>query len=111
FESSLPPVPNNVDLGVIRDRFQGNVRYPFVDETLPNIPVRRLKTRCSAGSLGLFEFAFTRIGEQIVGVAHAHDSSARKRERDPRGVDCDPPAPPLLSNRRRGTRATCRVEY
>ena len=51
-----------------------------------------------AGDLGFLELAFSRVGQQVVRIACAHDAGAGQRQRDARGVDRDPAAAPLLGD-------------
>ena len=60
---------------------------------------------------GLLQLTFARIGEQVDGIARAHDASAGERQSHARGVDGDPAAAPLLGDVGGGARAAGRIEH
>ena len=51
-----------------------------------------------AGERGFLDLAVAAVGEQVVGIACAHDAGAGERESDAGSVDGDPAAAPLLSD-------------
>ena len=110
-ERLLPLLPDDVDLRVVRDRLQRDVRHALVDEAVANASVDGLRARRRPGELGLLELALARVGEEVVRIARAHDASTSKRERDARRVDRDPAATPLLGDSRGGAGAAGRVEH
>ena len=73
------------------NRLQRHMRYRLIYKTLPDVPICRFK--------------------DIVWESCAHYSLAGKRERDPRGVNGYPSAPPLLRDERGGSGAAGRVEH
>ncbi len=95
----LPLVPDDVDLGVVGDGFERDVRHALIDEALADVAMRRLRAdgavRVTSASLS---WPSRRIGEQVIRIARAHDASASQRERHARGVDGDPAAAPLLGD-------------
>lgn len=52
FNGRLMPVVDDVDLGVIGDRPQGDMRDALIDETLPHITVRRGVRRLRMAEIG-----------------------------------------------------------
>jgi hypothetical protein len=48
----LPLLPDHVDLGIVRDGLQRDVRYALVDKAVADVAVGRLGAQCSAGELG-----------------------------------------------------------
>ena len=94
----LPLVPDDIDLGVVGDRLERDVRHALVDEAVADVPVHGLRTRRGAGDLGFLELAFAGIGQQVERIARAHDAGAGQRQRHARGVDRDPAAAPLLGD-------------
>ena len=97
-ESFLVPLPDDVDLGIVGDLLQGDVGDSLVDESLTDATVGGLVGRDPARDLGFLLLAFAAVGEEVVGVAGAHDAGAGQRESDAGGVDGDPPAAPLLGD-------------
>ena len=59
---------------------------------------------------GFLDLAVAAVGEQVVGIACAHDAGAGKGEGDAGGVDGDPAAAPLLGDVRGGAGAAGGVE-
>ena len=51
------------------------------------------------------------VGQQVVGIARAHDARAGQRERHARGVDSDPAAAPLLGDVGRRAGAAGGIEH
>jgi hypothetical protein len=98
FQRFLEPLPDDVDLGVVGDGFEGDVRHPFVDKALADVAAGRLARLRRVGNLGLFELPLAAVGEEVVGVAGAHDPGTGQGEGDTGGVDGDPAAAPLLGN-------------
>ena len=94
----LPALPDDVDLGVVGDRLERDVRHPLVDEPLPDVAVRRRLRGRLAGDLGFLALPLRTVGEQVVRVARAHDPRTGKSQRYSGGVDGDPAAAPLLSD-------------
>ena len=73
-QGRLPLVPDDVDLGVVGDGLEGDVRHALVDEAVADIAVDRLSRGCGAGDLGLLDLTLARVGEQIAGLARTHDA-------------------------------------
>jgi len=86
------------------------VGHPLVNEAVGQLAVGGLGARRGAGDLRLLLPALGRVGEEIPGVARAHEAGAGQGERDARGVDGDPAAAPLLRDRGGGARAAGGVE-
>ena len=99
FQHLLVLLPNHVDLGVVGDRLQGDVRDPFVDEAVADVAVGGRFGRGLAGELGFLPLPFRAVREEVVGIAGAHDAGAGQREGDAGGVDGDPAPAPLLRAR------------
>ena len=70
----------------------------LVHEALADVVVRGHFRRGLASERGFFDLAVAAVGEQVVGVASAHDAGAGEREGDAGGVDGDPAAAPLLGD-------------
>ena len=64
-----------------------------------------------AGDFLLLAPALRAVGEEIIGIARAHQARAGERERDARRVDGDPAPAPLLGDIGGRAGATGRVEH
>ena len=84
---------------------------PLVDEPLPQVAVGGHLRRGAAGDLGLLELPVLAVGQDVVGIAGAHDAGAGQGQGDAAGVDGDPPPPPLLGHVGRGAGAAGRVQH
>ena len=104
----LPALPDHVDLGVVGDGFEGDVRHALVDEALADVTACRRFRRRALRDLGFLLLPLGTVGEQIPGVARAHDPRPRQRERHAGGVDGDPAPAPLLRHVGRGAGAAGR---
>ena len=107
----LPLLPDLVDLGVVGDGFQGDVRHALVDEALADIAVRGRFGGRALRDLGFLPLPFGAVGEQIPGIARAHDARPRQRKRDAGCVDGDPAPAPLLGDIGRGAGAAGGVQH
>ena len=107
----LPLLPDVVDLGVVGDRLQRDVRHALVDEALADIVVGRRVGGGVAGELGFLRAALAAVGEQIPRIARRHQARAGERQRDAAGVDRDPAPAPLLGDIGGGARAAGRIEH
>ena len=107
----LPLLPDDIDLGVVGDGLEGDVRHALVDEAVADVAVDRLRGGRGAGDFGFLELAFAGIGQQVVGIARAHDAGAGQRQRHARGVNGDPAAAPLLGDVGGGAGTAGRVEH
>ena len=107
----LPRLPDHVDLGIVGDGFQGDVRHALVDEALADVPAGRCLRRRALRDLAFLALPLGAVGEQVPGIARAHDARARQRERHAGGVDGDPAPAPLLGDVSRGARAAGRVQH
>ena len=94
----LPLVPDDIDLRIVGDGFERDVRHALIDKAVADVPVHRLRTRRGAGDFGFLDLAFAGIGQQIKRIARAHDAGTGQRQRHARGVNRDPAAAPLLGN-------------
>ena len=94
----LPLVPDDIDLRVVGDGFERDVRHALIDEAVADVPVHGLRTRRGAGDFGFLDLAFAGIGQQVKRIARAHDAGAGQRQRHARGVNRDPAAAPLLGD-------------
>ena len=84
--------------------------YALVDEALADVVVRGRFRGNLAGERGILDLAVAAVGEQVVGIASAHDTGASKRKSDAGGVNGDPAAAPLFGDVRGGARAAGGVE-
>ena len=107
----LPALPDDVELGVVGDGLQGDVRNAFVDEPLSDIASRGALRRDGVGDLRLFALALWTVGKQVVRVTSPHDAGTREGQGDTGGVDGDPAATPLLRDVGCGARATSRIKH
>ena len=106
----LPLVPDHVDLGVVGDGLQRDVRHALIDETVADVAVGRLGTRRGAGDFRFLQLTFAGIGQQVERITCAHDAGTGQRQRDARGVDGDPATAPLFGDGGGGAGTTGRVE-
>ena len=65
----------------------------------------------AALEFGFFLVSGIRVGEEVVGVAGAHDAGAGEGEGHPGGVDGDPAAAPLFGDVGGGARAAGGVQH
>ena len=107
----LPRLPDHVDLGIVGDGFEGDVRHALVDEALPDFAAGRCLRRRALRDLSLLALPLGAVREQIPGIARAHDARPRQRQRHAGGVDGDPAPAPLLGDEGRGARAAGRVQH
>ena len=110
FQRGLRGLPQHVDLGVVGDGFQRDVRRAVVDEALPQVALNGAVGCGLAGELGFLGAALAAVGEQVIGVAGGHDPGAREGEGDAGGVDGDPAPAPLLGDSGGSARAAGRIE-
>ena len=109
-QPQLEIFPDDVDLGVVGDGAQGDVGDALVDEALADVAVAGRYGRRLAFDLSLLLLSLAAVGEQVVGVAGAHDAGAGQGEGDARGVDGDPTAAPLFGDVGGGAGAAGGVE-
>ena len=107
----LPLVPDDIDLRVVGDGFERDVRHALIDEAVADVPMHRLRTRRGAGDFGLLELAFAGIGQQVKRIARAHDAGTGQRQRHARGVNRDPAAAPLLGDIGGGAGTAGRIKH
>ena len=107
----LPLVPDDIDLGVVGDGLERDVRHALIDEAMADVAVHRLRTRRGAGDFGFLELAFAGIGQQVKRIARAHDAGTGQRQRHARGVNRDPAAAPLLGDVGGGAGTAGRIEH
>ena len=82
FQPPLEVLPDDVDLDVVGDGAQGDVRHALVDEALADVAVAGGFGGGLTLDLGLFQLAGAAVGEQVVGIAGAHDAGAGQGEGD-----------------------------
>ena len=107
----LPRLPDHVDLGIVGDGFQGDVGHALVDEALANVAAGGCLRRRALRDLGFLALPLGAVGQQIPGIARAHDARPRQRERHAGGVDGDPAPAPLLGDVGGGARAAGWVQH
>ena len=61
----LPLVPDDINLRVVGDGLERDVRHALIDEAVTDVPLHRLRTRRGAGDFGFLDLAFARIGQQV----------------------------------------------
>jgi hypothetical protein len=97
----LPARMNRVDLGVVGDGLERDVRHALVDEALADIAGGGQAGRRLPAEFRLFPRAGGRIGQQVIGIAGGHEAGARQGDGDAAGVHGDPaPAPTARRHRR-----------
>jgi hypothetical protein len=99
------------NVGVASDRLQLDVRHALVDEPLTYVVMGSFYRRTLSSTRRLPEPSFARISENVVGKPRPHDPLPRKRERHSRGINCDPPPPPLLGDKGTRPRPTGRIKH
>ena len=102
---------DDVDLGVVGDVAQGDVGHALVHETLPDAAVGGHFGGIPAGELGLLDLPIAAVGQDVPGVAGAHDASAGQRQGDAGGVDGNPAPAPLLGHVGGGAGAAGGVQH
>ena len=109
-DGGLPPVPDDVDLGVVGDGLEGDVGHPLTDEAVADAAVSGLAGGEATGNFRLFLLTFRAVGEEIVGITGAHDAGAGQCQGDAGGVEGDPAAAPLFGDIGGGAGAASGVE-
>ena len=101
-----------LDVGVVGDALERDVRHGAVDEPLVHVALRGggVGVGVRAGKVGLLLAALGRVGEQVVGEAGGHEAGAGQGQGDAGRVDGDPPPAPLLRDVGRRAAAARRVE-
>ena len=107
----LPLFPDDIDLRVVGDGLERDVRHALIDEAVADVPLHGLRTRRGAGDFGFLELALAGIGQQVKGITRAHDAGTGQRQRHARGVNRDPAAAPLLGHGGGGAGTAGRVEH
>ena len=102
--------PDYIDLGVVGDGLERDVRDALVHEALADVVVRGCFRGSLADERGFFDLAVAAVGKQVVGIASAHDAGAGECEGDAGGIDGDPAAAPLLGDVRGGAGAAGGIE-
>ena len=110
-DGGLPLRPDLVDLGVVGDGFQRDVRHAPVDEAVTYVVVGGCGRRSRPRDLGLLSLPFFRVGEQIPRVTCPHDPGPGQCKGDARGVDGDPASSPLFGDVGGRAGTTGRVEH
>ena len=110
FQRLLGFLPDHVDLGVVGDGFQRDVRGALIDEAVADVVMRRRVRLDLAGDGLLFRPALAAVGEEVVLVFGGHQPGAGEGEGDARSVDGDPPPSPLFGDGRGGAGAAGGVE-
>jgi hypothetical protein len=108
---------DHVDLFVVRDGLQRDVRDPLVDKPFLDVAIKMSPLPLGEGwgegadGLSLFFRAFRRIGQQVVGILRGHQTRAGQRKRHTARVAGNPAASPLLGDVGRRAAAACRIEH
>ena len=111
FQFLLRRLPDDVNFGVVGDGAQGDVGHPLVNEPLAHVAVGGHIRRGAAGDFSLLLLPLLAVGQEVVGVAGAHDAGPRQGQGDAGGVDGNPAAPPLLGHVGRGAGAAGGVQH
>src|SRR3546814_6197419 len=80
FQLELELVPDHVDLCVVGDALERDVRHALIDEAVTKIATHRLAAGQAAGDLGFLDLAFAAVRQQVVRIARAHDAGAGDRK-------------------------------
>ena len=75
-----------LDVRVVGDGLEGDVRHALVDEALADVAVGLVGGRHLAGQLGFLLDALGRVGQQVVGVLGGHQAGAGQGQGDAAGV-------------------------
>ncbi len=70
----LERVPDDIDLGVVGDGFQGDMGHALIDKTVADAAAGGLAGRSAAGDFGFLELAVAAVGQQVIRIARAHDA-------------------------------------
>ena len=100
----LPLVPDDIDLRVVGDGLERDVRHALIDKAVADVSLHGLRTRRGAGDFGFLELAFAGIGQQVKRITRAHDAGTGQRQCHARSINRDPAAAPLLGDGRRWCR-------
>ena len=73
-QQGLVLVVNDVDFGVVGNAFERDVRYAFVNKALADVAKGGVAFGYGAGDFAFFGLALFAVGQQIEGVACAHDA-------------------------------------
>ena len=106
----LPPFPDDVDLHVVGNGLQGDVRNAFANEALPHVTTRGRLRWHRAADLRLLALPIPTVCKHVVWVASTHDPGTRERQGNPGGIDGDPTAAPLFRDVRRSAGSASRIE-
>ena len=107
----LPALPDHVDFGIVGDGFQGDVGHALIDEALADVAAGHRLRRRALRDLAFLFLPFEAVGEQVPGIARAHDARPCQRKRYAGGVDGDPAPTPLLGDVGGGAGAAGRVQH
>ena len=107
----LPRLPDHVDLGIVGDGLQGDMRHALVDEALADVATSGRFRGRALRDLGFLALPLGAVGKQVPGIARTHDARPRQRERHAGGVDGDPAPAPLLGDVGGGARAAGWVQH
>ena len=110
-ERGLPLLVDQVDLGVVGDGFQRDVRHAFQHEALADVAVERSVRRGARSEFRFLRGAFAAVAQQVGRVARGHQPRAREGERDARRIDGDPATAPLFGDVGGGAGAAGGVEH
>ncbi len=111
FKRRLRILPEHVDLGVVGDRLQRDMRRALIDEAVADVVVRRPVGLDFAGDFLLLSAAFGAVAEQVEGVLRRHEAGARECQGDAGSVNGDPAPSPLFRNGGGGAGAAGGVEH
>jgi hypothetical protein len=103
--------PDHVDLGIVGDGFQGDVRGALVDEALADVAVGGGVGLDLAGDFLFLRAALTAVGEFVIGIFRAHQPGAGQCESDAGGIDGNPAPPPLLGHHGRSAGTASWIEH
>ena len=89
---------DDVDLGVVGDGFESDVRHALQHEALADVGMERAVFGRAAGEFGFLCRTVLAVAEQVGGKARGHEARAGEGQGDAGGVGGDPAAPPLLGD-------------
>ena len=110
-QRALPFFVNDVDLGIVGNGLQRDVRHTLIDEAQADIVEGRRGGGAAIIQLRFLGLPFRAVGHEIIGVTRAHDARTRQSQGHARGIDGDPAAAPLLGHIGRGAGTAGGVQH
>src|SRR5580658_1799204 len=104
-------LPEDVDLGVIGDGFEGDMRGAFIDKAVAHVLMGgRVRLNLARYRL-LLGSAISAVSKQKIGIFGRHQPRAGERQRNSACVDRNPATSPLFGDIGGSARTTGGVEH